>query len=470
MPERFLVGAFCVAGVRRDRGGCVIRSRQALIARLLAPSTTAFFDQFSLSGLNFISIILVARVAPKLDFASYSLTLAIWAFFVSLQRTVIVLPMMVAHSDTEFEQVPGKWIYVNFGYVAVVTIGLLAAWRYYLFTGNVFAIEAMQLSLIVTPPMLVFEFCRRLMYQIDRNLDASLFAVIVAICYTIGIGISTFHTHTAMAAVAGMALGGLLASLLAFVRHPREFGLPSLAGYRQLWKLAPPTTWHFLSFLAHSTFNTALPIVVATFGTPTAVAALVATRNLTNPMLTISTAVDSFEKPRSGRAFREGGMTALRATTNRTRRFLMMINTPIMIVLAVAAPLLVKLMRGGGHAEYVYLIYLWIGVVTAILINQPYETALIIQRKTAVLFWSKLAGGVVLLAGAATLVPRYGAFGALYATLGATIVNLLVNAIRARHNFELHNAQEKCLESKAESIIADEAALDDSSLAKASHA
>lgn len=445
-----------------------IPSRDQIIKRALAPSSTAFFDQFSLSGLNFISILLIARVATKLDFASYSLALALWAFFVSLQRTVIVLPMMVAHSDHEFEQIPGKWIYVNLGFVAIMTMGLFAAWRWFLHTGNGFFAEAMQLSLIVNPPMLIFEFSRRLMYQIERNLDASLYAAIVAACYTVGIGVSVFHTHSALPAILGMGAGGLAAALLAFAMHWREFGAPSLAGYRQLGRLAPPTTWHFLSFLAHSTFNTALPIVVAAFGTPAAVAALTATRNLTNPMLTISTAVDSFEKPRSGRAFREGGMKALRAATNRTRRFLMLINIPFVIALSAGAGALVHLMRGGGHPDYVYLIYIWLGVVTTILINQPYETALIIQRKTAVLFWSKLAGGAVMLVGVVTLVPRYGAFGALYSTFAANSVNLIINALRARHNFNLHEAEQQ--RQGTLTVDQQETALDDSSLAEATHA
>ncbi len=401
------------------------------------PSVTAFFDQFSISGVNFVSIILIARSCPHLDFAAYGLALAIWAFCVSLQRSIVVLPLIVAQSAVESREVPGKWLWVNVAFVASVTL-MLAVLRmaFVRAAPNPFAGEALTLALIATPAMLLYEFGRRLMYTLHRNIDASVGAAIVALCYAGGVAASAF-TRDVICAAIGMGAGGLLAAGYAALRHRHRIGRPDGEGFGQWWALAPNTFWHLMSFLAYSTYTTALPIVVAAIGSPAAVAALVATRNLTNPALTISTAVDSFEKPRAGRALREGGMTALRAATDRTRGFLLAVNTPLMIALALFAPQVVRLMRGGGHPDYVLLVYLWIGVVTATLVNQPYETALILQRKTAVLFWSKLAGGVVLLALAWGLVPRFGAAGALYATLAATLVNLLVNAIRARRNFAM---------------------------------
>lgn len=403
--------------------------------RMPGPSVTAFFDQFSISGVNFVSVILIARTCPHLDFAAYGLALAIWAFCVSLQRSVVVLPMIVAQSSADSADVPGKWVWVNAALVATVALVLVVLRVVFLWAApDPFAGEALTLALIATPAMLLYEFGRRLMYTLGCNIDASIGAAIVALCYATGVAIAAFATHGVISAAIGMATGGLLAAGYAASRHRHAIGRPDGEGFVQWWELAPNTLWHLMSFLAYSTYTTALPIVVAAIGSPAAVAALVATRNLTNPALTISTAVDSFEKPRAGRALREGGMAALRAATERTRRFLLVINTPLMIALALFAPQIVRLMRGGGP-DYVLLVYLWIGVVTATLINQPYETALILQRKTAVLFWSKLAGGVVLLPLAFALVPGFGATGALYATLAATIVNLLVNAARARRNF-----------------------------------
>jgi O-antigen/teichoic acid export membrane protein len=406
---------------------------------LLRPSVTAFYDQFSISGINFVTVILIARSCAHLEFAAYGLALAIWAFSVSLQRSVVVLPLIVAHAAPEFREVPGKWVWVNIGAVGLLLAALCAALLVFsIAQPDGFAVRALTLTLMMTPTMLLYEFSRRLMYTLESNIDASVGATIVAISYAAGVLVSAFVTRTATAAALGLGIGGALAALYGALRHRRVIGRPDLEGFRQWRALAVNTAWHLGSFLAYSTYTTALPIIVATFGSPSAVAALVATRNLTNPGLTISTAVDSFEKPRAGRAFRTGGLAALYAATARTRRLLLAVNTPLMILLGLFAGEIVGWMRGGGHPDYVYLIYLWIGVVTATLINQPYETALIIQRKTAILFWSKLAGGIILLLGAALLVPRFGATGALYATLAATVVNLAINAARARESFRRH--------------------------------
>lgn len=414
------------------------------IERLLRPSVTAFFDQFSISGINFVSIILIARSCPHLEFAAYGLALATWQFLLSFQRSGMVLPMIVAHSNPEFPEVPGKWVWVNLLLVATIAI-ILAGLRmlFGIHSPESYSTLSLTLSLIITPTMLLYEFNRRLMYTLRNNIDASIGAAIVALFYGVGVLLSAFVTHNVWAAAIGMGGGALLATIYSTARHHGVIGRPDLEGFKQWWALASNTLWHLASFLAFSTYSTALPIVVAAIGSPAAVAAIVATRNLTNPGLTISTAVDSFEKPRAGRAFREGGMRALRAATNRTRRMLLMINTPVMLLLAGFAGPIVRALRGNGHADYVTLVYIWIGVVTFTLVNQPYETALIIQRRTAVLFWAKVAGGVVLLGGAWMFVPRYGALAAVWATLAANIVNLVVNAIRARHNFRVFEAGEQ---------------------------
>lgn len=418
------------------------RARLRKIADIaLKPGATAFFDQFSISGINFVSIILIARGCAHIEFAAYGLALAIWQFLVSFQRSAVVLPMVVAHSNPEFPEVPGKWVWVNAALVGAIAAILLALRLVFeLRVPGSYVVLSLSLSVLITPAMLLYEFNRRLMYTLHANIDASIGAAIVAVFYGSGVLVSAFVTHNVWAAGIGMGTGGLLSTLYLTARHRGVIGLPDTEGFQQWRALAGNTSWHLASFLAHSTYNTALPIVVAAIGSPTAVAAIVATRNLTNPGLTISTAVDSFEKPRAGRAFREGGMAALQAATNRTRRLLLMINTPVMLLLAVFAEPIVKALRGNGHADYVTLVYIWTGVVTMTLINQPFETALIIQRKTAVLFWSKVAGGAVLLGGAWALVPHFGALGAVSATLAATVVNVLFNAIRARRNFAMFEA------------------------------
>jgi hypothetical protein len=137
------------------------------LRKLLRPSTTAFYDQFSLSGVNFVSVILIARFCPHLDFAAYGLALAIWAFCVSFQRSVVVLPLIVADSNPDFPQVPGKWVWVNLALVAIITLVIAVLRLVFIWSSpNPFAGEALTLALVTTPTMLIYEFNRRLMYTL----------------------------------------------------------------------------------------------------------------------------------------------------------------------------------------------------------------------------------------------------------------------------------------------------------------
>ena len=62
------------------------------------------------------------------------------------------------------------------------------------------------------------------------------------------------------------------------------------------------------------------------FGGPTAVAAFTAARTLTNPAISMVTAVDSLDKPRGARGLAKDGLPGLRKSVSQTRRLLAIIT------------------------------------------------------------------------------------------------------------------------------------------------
>jgi O-antigen/teichoic acid export membrane protein len=91
----------------------------------------------------------------------------------------------------------------------------------------------------------------------------------------------------------------------------------SLAAWRPHRSFA---TWLSLNIIPYTVYSTATVVILvgALFG-PHAAALFTAARTLTNPAVSITSAVDSIDKPRAVRSLAQEGMIGLRRTIDKTR-------------------------------------------------------------------------------------------------------------------------------------------------------
>lgn len=415
------------AGADGPRG---IPSEARLVQRLkklIRPSTGAMYDQVVQSGCNFLALLLLARLLSKDVFASFALAVAIWQVASGFHRSLIVLPFIVQHSTGGGKVPATQWTYPSLALIAIITALLLAGWGVSAETDLwPWLAPALELAVLIVPGMLIYEFARRLMYQMDRFLDASVMSTILGAFSLAGIGGAYLSGGSALLAAAGMGTGALVGACYGHARVIHETGRPRRDAFVEWLEQAPRTGWHLLSYLAHATYTTALPLIVAGLSTPAVVATFSVTRNLVTPAFVASTAIDSVDKPRAGRAFAKDGLPGLSRALGRTRLMLLALTLPFVLLVCVFSQQILHLFYGDKYLGTQLTIILWAVFVVLMTLNQPEETRLIIIQKTQALFWAKLAGCAVALALAPVLIPMFGVDGAVAIGIISIGINLLI--------------------------------------------
>ena len=131
---------------------------------------------------------------------------------------------------------------------------------------------------------------------------------------------------------------------------------------------------------------------------PLAAAVFTAARTLTNPAISIVSAVDSIDKPRAARALALDGISGLRVSVMRTRRLLVAVTGSYLAMVALfAEPLLGVAFHHhytgiGGEVRLLALAFF------LFCLNQPSETMLIVLRASATMFVTRSATAVLTLA------------------------------------------------------------------------
>jgi O-antigen/teichoic acid export membrane protein len=120
-----------------------------------------------------------------------------------------------------------------------------------------------------------------------------------------------------------------------------------------------------------------------------------AARTLTNPAVSIVSAVDSVDKPRAARALAIGGMAGLRQAVGRTRLFLVVVTGAYLGLVACAAQPLLDLAFHHRYSGITLEVRVLAAAIFLFCLNQPSETMLIMLRASATMFATRSATAVL---------------------------------------------------------------------------
>ncbi|QJU57270.1 hypothetical protein HL653_05190 [Sphingomonas sp. AP4-R1] len=349
----------------------------------------AVADQGSSGVANIIAFALLGRSLPVGQFGAIGMMIGLHYFIAGFHRSAVVLPFTTDHradggGDGAHKEDTGWW-WLGFALAILLSIAIalaglvvgavgrtLPSWRW--------LADPLLLTGLISPAMLVWEFARRWLYKIER-------ADIVSVCslaYFVMLGlVSWLVSRHAPSAYAG-ALGWVAASLAALA-----LALPTLrpglfdraAATRLIRENRAEAGWLAATNLPYSVYSSAsIVVLIGLLVGSVAAAVFSAARTLTNPAISLVSAIDSIDKPRAARAFARDGMPGLRSVVQRSRLSIALATGLYLGLVALfAGPLIAFVFKGqyAGLEREVRLLALGFFLFG---LNLPSETMLIVLR------------------------------------------------------------------------------------------
>ena len=413
------------------------------LARLFALADQGF------QGLGSIvaSAVLGRSLSPE-QFGAVGVAIGAYYFVAGFHRSAITLPYLTEHraaGDREDDRrYHSDWWWLGLAAALALAIALVAIAGAILvgFERQRWLALPLALGAALTPPMLAADFARRWLYKLGR---ADLAAAVSALFFVALIGgaiVAARVRPDALAGVAAWAIAATLATLaaLAVLR-------PTAPATRRAWTRfaphAPFAGWLSLNIFPYTVYSTATVVILigALLG-PGAAAVFTAARTLTNPAVSIVSAIDSTDKPRAAAALAEGGSRGLARAIAGTRRTLIVLTGGYLALVALFAHPLIALAFHGQYAGVERDVQLLCAAFFLFCLNQPSETLLIVLRASRTLFVTRLATAIVTLAALVLAIP-HGVPGMALAIAASQIANIVLLTLAERHALRRHTAAEQ---------------------------
>jgi O-antigen/teichoic acid export membrane protein len=382
---------------------------------------------------NILATAALGRMLPIGQFGNIGVAIGIYYFVAGFHRSAVVLPYITEHAmhgtADEARRYHSDWWWFNvmmaFGLALVLAalaggLAILQPWAPRLRWG----IAPLLLGALITPPLLLAEQARRWLYKIDRADAAALVALIYAGVLVVAAVVLPHLLTGQIAAGMAWALAGLAATVLPLaVLRVGGFSLwRSLDCFARHRRFA---TWLSLTIIPYVFYsNATVVILIGICNGPLAAGVFTAARTLTNPAVSIVSAVDSIDKPRAARALATGGLAGLRDSVRRTRLLLIVVTGGYLAVIAAAAQPLLDAVFHHRYSGITLEVRVLAAAIFLFCLNQPSETMLIVLRASATMFATRTATAVLtvvlLVAGSG-----YGVTGMAIGIALAQAANLL---------------------------------------------
>lgn len=364
----------------------------------------SLIDQGAQGVANILATAALGRALPNEQFGAIGLAIGIYYFVAGFHRSAVVLPYITEHAPElnakAARQYHSDWWWFN----VVVALGLAAGlvgiagllwvaarWHPQMALG----IEPLLLGAMITPPLLFAEHVRRWLYKIGKPNAAAFVALLYALCLVAGaIILPYFHPGAFSGALVWLA-AGMAATLAALIGlRPRGLSIArSLDCFHRHRRFA---VWLSLTIIPYVFYSSAtVVILIGLLDGALAAAVFTAARTLTNPAVSIVSAVDSIDKPRAAHALATQGIAGLRHSVQRTRLLLIVVTGGYLALVALGAQPLLDLAFHHRYSDITQEVRLLALATFLFCLNQPSETMLIVLRASATMFATRTATAIV---------------------------------------------------------------------------
>lgn len=409
------------------------RLRDRRLARLFALADQGF------QGLGSIAAsAILGRHLPPDAFGAVGVAIGAYYFVAGFHRSLITLPYVTEHREhgdaADDRRYHSDWWWLNVAAALVLAVGLvaIAALVQVALPAQRWLAEPLLLGAGITPPLLAADFVRRWFYKQER---AWLAALVSALFFVALIGGALVAAATRPDAVAGALAWGVSATLATL------FALlllrPAAPAAARAWRRFAPhgrfAGWLALNIFPYTVYSTATVVILigALLG-PGAAAVFTAARTLTNPAVSIVSAIDSTDKPRAAAALAKDGGPGLRRAIGNTRRTLILLTGGYLALVALFAHPLIALVFHGQYAGVEQNVQLLCAAFFLFCLNQPSETLLIVLRASRTMFVTRAATALVTLAALVLAIP-HGIPGMAIAIAVSQLANIVLLTLAERH-------------------------------------
>lgn len=387
---------------------------------------------------SIVASAVLGRSLPADQFGAVGVAIGAYYFVAGFHRSAITLPYVTEHredGDADGDRAyHSDWWWLSIAAALALSVALvaLAGVVQVGFARQQWLALPLLLGAAITPPLLAADFARRWFYKRDR---ADLAAVVSALFFVALVGGAAIAGRVMPDARGGAAAwgGAALAATLLAVAILR----PAAPAARRAWGRfaphAPFAGWLSLNIFPYTLYSTATVVILigALLG-PAAAAVFTAARTLTNPAVSIVSAIDSTDKPRAAKALAERGTPGLRGAIGNTRRTLIVLTGGYLALVALFAHPLIALAFHGRYAGVEHDVQLLCAAFFLFCLNQPSETLLIVLRASRTLFVTRTATAIVTLVALVLAIP-HGVPGMAVAIAVSQLANIIALGLAERH-------------------------------------
>lgn len=349
----------------------------------------ALADQGSSGLANIIAFALFARALPVTQFGAIGMMIGLYYFIAGFHRSAIVLPFTTDHRAGRqghlAHQEDSAWWWLGFALTFLLSLVAALLGLAFIPMGRVWAAtawmaEPLLLTAMITPAMLLWEFARRWLYKIERADMVGLCSILYFLLLVGAAWAASRIMPTALAAASAWIIAsmGTLLVALAILRPVRADRSTTL---RLIRDNKANAGWLAATNLPYSIYSSAsIVVLIGILVGPVAAAVFSAARTITNPAISLVSAIDSIDKPRAARAYAHAGMAGLRSVVHRSRLSIALATGVYLGLVAIFATTLIAFAFKGRYAGLEQEVRLLALGFFLFGLNLPSETMLIVLR------------------------------------------------------------------------------------------
>ncbi|MDR6788487.1 O-antigen/teichoic acid export membrane protein [Sphingomonas sp. BE138] len=414
------------------------RLRDRRLARLFALADQGF------QGLgSIVASALLGRYLPPDAFGAVGVAIGAYYFVAGFHRSLITLPYVTEHREwsdaADDRRYHSDWWWLNLAFALALSLALvaIAAGLRIVLPAQAWLAAPLMLGAAITPPLLAADFVRRWFYKQERAWWAAAVSALFFVALVAGAAVAARLRPDAAAGTLAWGMAATLATVfaLAMLRPARPAAARAWARFAPHARFAG---WLALNIFPYTVYSTATVVILigALLG-PGAAAVFTAARTLTNPAVSIVSAIDSTDKPRAAAALATGGGAGLRRAIGNTRRTLIVLTGGYLALVALFAHPLIALIFHGQYAGVERDVQLLCAAFFLFCLNQPSETLLIVLRASRTMFATRAATALVTLAALIVAIP-YGVAGMAVAIALSQLANIMLLGVAERHALRRH--------------------------------
>ncbi len=380
---------------------------------------------------SILALALLGRALSAAEFGLVGIAIGAYYFVAGFHRSAIVLPYITehfVHADVnERRSYHSDWWWLSVMASGALALALLmvAVLIGILVPSLAWLVRPLLYGAAITPTMIGAEFMRRWLFKLERADLAALLSTSFFLSLVGAAAIAAYIRPDAEAGVFAWGFAGLVATLVGFLAvrprglHPQK-SWQAFVPHRQF------ATWLSLNIFPYTVYSTAtVVILIGSLLGPYAAAVFTAVRTLTNPAVSIVSAIDSTDKPRAAKALAQDGITGLRRSIRNTRLVVVALTGAYLVLIALAAGPLMDLVFHNKYTGTENEVRLLCLAFFLFCLNQPSETLLIVLRASRTMFLTRLCTAIATLIALYFAIP-YGISGMAVAIAVSQLVNIVL--------------------------------------------